>query len=253
MRRPTLILSGASASAAHEAQVIHRRRRRSCWSLVGGAVAVYAYDSSNDDRIAKGVTVAGVDVGGLTPAEARAEVCARAQPRRSRSRSWSSHGGQRFTLSAEDAERAGRRGRHGRRGRRRRAATATSSAASPATSPAARRTPRCRPRVTYSRRRSTSSSQRVREARRPPGAGRQAQLPLAHEGQGAATGSQVDAAELQRSGCGQALTVPGVDRTVEAPVAITKPEGHARPARRRSTRRCSSSTAARSSCASTSS
>ena len=34
--------------------------------LVGGAVAAYAYDSSRDDLIAKGVTVAGVDVGGMT-------------------------------------------------------------------------------------------------------------------------------------------------------------------------------------------
>jgi lipoprotein-anchoring transpeptidase ErfK/SrfK len=39
--------------------------------LLGGAVAVYAYDASRDDQIAKGVTVAGVDVGGMTTAEAR--------------------------------------------------------------------------------------------------------------------------------------------------------------------------------------
>ena len=38
--------------------------------LVGGAVAAYAYDSSRDDLIAKGVTVAGVDVGGMRTAEA---------------------------------------------------------------------------------------------------------------------------------------------------------------------------------------
>jgi lipoprotein-anchoring transpeptidase ErfK/SrfK len=33
--------------------------------LVGGSVAVYGYDSGRDDLIAKGVTVAGVDVGGM--------------------------------------------------------------------------------------------------------------------------------------------------------------------------------------------
>ena len=38
--------------------------------LVGGAVAAYAYDSSRDDLIAKGVTVAGVDVGGMRTSEA---------------------------------------------------------------------------------------------------------------------------------------------------------------------------------------
>jgi len=42
--------------------------------LVGGAVAAYAYDSSRDDQIAEGVTIAGVDVGGMTTPEARAAV-----------------------------------------------------------------------------------------------------------------------------------------------------------------------------------
>ena len=42
--------------------------------LVGGAVAAYAYDCSRDDLIAKGVTIAGVDVGGMTTSEARRVV-----------------------------------------------------------------------------------------------------------------------------------------------------------------------------------
>jgi lipoprotein-anchoring transpeptidase ErfK/SrfK len=42
--------------------------------LIAGAVAVYAYDSSRDDLIAKGVTVAGVDVGGMRTPEARRVV-----------------------------------------------------------------------------------------------------------------------------------------------------------------------------------
>jgi lipoprotein-anchoring transpeptidase ErfK/SrfK len=40
--------------------------------LVGGAVALYLYDSGRDDMIAKGVTVAGIDVGGMRQAEATA-------------------------------------------------------------------------------------------------------------------------------------------------------------------------------------
>ena len=39
--------------------------------LVGGAVGVYAYDSSRSDQIADGVSVGGVDVGGMTAGEAR--------------------------------------------------------------------------------------------------------------------------------------------------------------------------------------
>jgi|SRR5215210_270451 len=42
--------------------------------LIVGVVAAYAYDSSHDDEIANGVTVAGLDVGGLTAAQARTKV-----------------------------------------------------------------------------------------------------------------------------------------------------------------------------------
>jgi hypothetical protein len=38
--------------------------------LVGGSLALYSYDSGRDDLIAKGVTVAGIDVGGMRRAEA---------------------------------------------------------------------------------------------------------------------------------------------------------------------------------------
>jgi lipoprotein-anchoring transpeptidase ErfK/SrfK len=39
--------------------------------LIFGSVAVYAYDSARDDQIAEGVTVAGIDVGGMKASEAR--------------------------------------------------------------------------------------------------------------------------------------------------------------------------------------
>jgi len=38
--------------------------------LIGGAVAAYAYDGSQKDRIARGITISGVDVGDMTRAEA---------------------------------------------------------------------------------------------------------------------------------------------------------------------------------------
>lgn len=44
--------------------------------LVGivAALGVYAWDSTRSDRIAEGITIAGIDVGGLTTDEARAEI-----------------------------------------------------------------------------------------------------------------------------------------------------------------------------------
>jgi lipoprotein-anchoring transpeptidase ErfK/SrfK len=70
--------------------------------LAGGAVAAYAYDSSREDLIAEGVTVAGVDVGGMRVDEARRAVARSleeplSQPIRV------ARAGQRFRLSAEDA------------------------------------------------------------------------------------------------------------------------------------------------------
>ena len=68
--------------------------------LAGGAV--YAYDSSRDDRIAEGVKVNGIDVGGLTTAQARERLSRQllnplAQPVRVRYR------GERYELTAQQA------------------------------------------------------------------------------------------------------------------------------------------------------
>ena len=70
--------------------------------LLIGAVAGYAYDSSNDDRIANGVTVARVDVGGLSPAQARLKV-KRLVADQLEQPIAVTYGGKRFNLSAEDA------------------------------------------------------------------------------------------------------------------------------------------------------
>ena len=71
-------------------------------ALAGGAVAAYAYDSSRDDVIAEGVTVAGVDVGGMKAAEARRAVAGRLDEPLTEPISVA-RAGRRFTLSAEDA------------------------------------------------------------------------------------------------------------------------------------------------------
>jgi lipoprotein-anchoring transpeptidase ErfK/SrfK len=71
--------------------------------LLGGAVAVYAYDSSRDDLIAEGVTVAGVDVGGLRADEAR-DVIRRAVAKPLERPIAVRYAKKRFRLSAEDAE-----------------------------------------------------------------------------------------------------------------------------------------------------
>jgi lipoprotein-anchoring transpeptidase ErfK/SrfK len=70
--------------------------------LIAGAGGVYLYDRSNEDVIAGGVTVAGVDVGGLTSDEARAKV-RRQVAAPLREPIVVRRGQMRFTLSAQDA------------------------------------------------------------------------------------------------------------------------------------------------------
>jgi hypothetical protein len=65
--------------------------------LAVGAAAIYAYDRSHDDRIAEGVTVDGVQIGGLRFAEARAKLERRLEPRYERALVFS-HGDRQFVL-----------------------------------------------------------------------------------------------------------------------------------------------------------
>jgi lipoprotein-anchoring transpeptidase ErfK/SrfK len=88
-----------------------KARRRASWgrrflvafpllallALGGGAAGVYAYDRSQTDRLATGVTVGGIDIGGLTTAEARALLTRRLLPRYERS-IVVVHGGRGFRL-----------------------------------------------------------------------------------------------------------------------------------------------------------
>jgi lipoprotein-anchoring transpeptidase ErfK/SrfK len=70
--------------------------------LLAGSVAVYAYDSSNDDRVANGIRIAGVPVGGLDADQAREKLRAKLQVPLEKP-IVVEHGKKRFTLSAEDA------------------------------------------------------------------------------------------------------------------------------------------------------
>jgi lipoprotein-anchoring transpeptidase ErfK/SrfK len=70
--------------------------------LVGGAVAAYAYDSSRDETIADGITIAGVDVGGMKVHEAR-QIVARELRAPLEKPISVVHAHRRFSLSAQDA------------------------------------------------------------------------------------------------------------------------------------------------------
>jgi lipoprotein-anchoring transpeptidase ErfK/SrfK len=70
--------------------------------LIFGAVGAYAYDSSQDDKVANGITVAGVDLGGLNAAEARREVSRELSEPLTRPVVVTARG-KKFTLSADDA------------------------------------------------------------------------------------------------------------------------------------------------------
>jgi lipoprotein-anchoring transpeptidase ErfK/SrfK len=70
--------------------------------LIAGAGGVYLYDRSNEDMIAAGVTVAGVDVGDMTADQARAKV-RRQVAAPLREPIVVQRGDMRFTLSAQDA------------------------------------------------------------------------------------------------------------------------------------------------------
>jgi lipoprotein-anchoring transpeptidase ErfK/SrfK len=70
--------------------------------LIFGAVGVYAVDAAQEDRIAEGVTVAGIDVGGMDRTAARRAV-ARQVEEPLRRPVVVSYGGRRFRLTAEQA------------------------------------------------------------------------------------------------------------------------------------------------------
>ena len=71
--------------------------------LVGGSIALYAYDAGRDDQIAEGVTIAGIDAGGMTRDQATALLQQRLADKLNRPVSIKA-GGRRFRLTAERAQ-----------------------------------------------------------------------------------------------------------------------------------------------------
>jgi lipoprotein-anchoring transpeptidase ErfK/SrfK len=70
--------------------------------LIFGSVAVYAVDAAQEDKIAEGVTVAGVDVGGMKKGEAREAVARQVEEPLARPVEVS-YSGRKFKLTADQA------------------------------------------------------------------------------------------------------------------------------------------------------
>jgi lipoprotein-anchoring transpeptidase ErfK/SrfK len=188
--------------------------------LIGGAVAAFAYDSSRDDRIAKGVTIAGVDVGDMTTAEARRVVQRELQKPLERP-VVVRRGQTRFTLSAQDAgvqadvggmvDEALEASRDGSIFSR--VARDITGGEEDAQVPA---------RVNYSSGAVSDLVKRVRDKLNRPARDAEVDFPSLEKVK-EQKGRRVKAAALEQR-IAQALTVPGVERTVRAPVRIVKPK-----------------------------
>ncbi len=188
--------------------------------LVGGAVAAYAYDSSRDDTIAKGVTVAGIDVGGMKVGEARALIARELREPLERPIAVA-YDHRRFRLSAQDAgvhadvvgmvDEALATSRDGNIISRvaRDLTGGTEDAQVPA-------------RVTYDAEAIDGLVKRVGRTLNRPARDAEVDFPSLEkvkERNGVAV-----KAKLLRQRLAQALTVPGVARRVKAPVRITHPK-----------------------------
>jgi lipoprotein-anchoring transpeptidase ErfK/SrfK len=188
--------------------------------LAGGAVAVYAYDSSRDDLIAKGVTVAGVDVGGMKPAEAREVVRREVAAPLERSITVT-HRDTRFTLSPEDAGlRADVGGMVDEALRESRDDTIFSRVARDLTG--GEEDAQVAARISYSRRAVSRLVARVKKRVDQPARDARLNFPSLTRVK-EQDGYAVRAPVLRRR-VEQALTVPEVRRTVTVPTRVTKPK-----------------------------
>jgi lipoprotein-anchoring transpeptidase ErfK/SrfK len=188
--------------------------------LVGGAVAAYAYDSSRENLIAEGVTVAGVDVGGMEVEQARAVVTRRLDEPLEQPIAVV-RGKRRFNLSAEDAgvradvagmvDSALRRSRSGSIFSR--VARDLSGGEEDAEIPA---------RVSYDREAIRKLVKRVGKGLNREARDAEVEFPSLEKVK-EQKGREVRVAALRRR-LGHALTVPGVDRRVRAPVRIVRPK-----------------------------
>jgi lipoprotein-anchoring transpeptidase ErfK/SrfK len=188
--------------------------------LVGGAVAAYAYDSSRDDVIANGVTVAGVDVGGMDVGEARVVVAKRLEGPLEQPIAVV-RGKRRFNLSAADAgvqadvdgmvDAARQRSRSGSIFSR--VARDLSGGEESAEVPA---------RVSYDKAAVRRLVRRVGRGLNRDARDAEVSFPSLDKVK-EQKGRAVKTTMLRRR-LAQALTVPGVDRRVAAPVRILRPK-----------------------------
>jgi lipoprotein-anchoring transpeptidase ErfK/SrfK len=188
--------------------------------LVGGAVAAYAYDSSRDDVIAKGVTVAGVDVGGMRVSEARLVIARELRAPLERPISVV-HAGRHFSLSARDAGiRADVTGMVGEALSNSRSGNIISRVTRDLTG--GEENAQVPARVTYDAQAVDGLVKRVSRSLDRPAQDAQVDFPSLDKVK-ERKGIQVKAAVLTQR-LAQALTVPGVARHVKAPVRITRPK-----------------------------
>jgi lipoprotein-anchoring transpeptidase ErfK/SrfK len=188
--------------------------------LLAGAVAAYAYDSSRDDTIAEGVTVAGVDVGGMRVDDAQRVIARELREPLERPISVV-RGGKRFTLSAQDAgvhadvtgmvDEALEASRDGNIVSR--VARDLTGGEENAQVPA---------RVTYDEAAINGLVRRVRSSvNRAP---RDAEVDFPEMAKVKEQNGRAVKTALLRQRLAQALTVPGVGRRVKAPVRVTRPK-----------------------------
>ena len=188
--------------------------------LIGGAVAAYAYDSSREDLIAEGVTVAGVDVGGMRVDDAHRLVTRELQEPLERPIAVK-RGKTRFMLSAEDAGvsadvdgmvadalDASREGSIVTR-----VARDLTGGEADAEIPA---------RVSYDEGAVEQLVKRAGDKLNRPARDAELDFPSLTQVK-EQKGRRLKAAALEQR-IAQALTVPGVERTVRAPVRIIKPK-----------------------------
>src|SRR5215216_2995569 len=188
--------------------------------LGGGAVAAFAYDSSRDDLIAQGVAIAGVDVGGMRTAEAT-RVVRRELQKPLEQPITVRRGKTRFTLSAEDAGvKADIGGMVEEALEASRSGTIITRVARDLTG--GEEDAQLTPRVTYSSDAVHQLVNRVRGRLNRPARDAQVDFPSLEKVR-EQKGRRVKTAALEQR-IAQALTVPGVDRTVRAPVRILKPK-----------------------------
>ena len=188
--------------------------------LVGGAVAAYAYDSARKDRIAEGVTVAGADVGGMTATQAR-RLLNRTLREPLEQPIAVAHRGVRFNLSAEDAGvTADIEGMVDEALAQSRDGSIVTRVARDITG--GRENVQVAARVSYSEDAVRDLVRRVRRKLNRPARDARVDFPSLEQVK-EVPGLRVRAQALERR-IGQALTVPGVDRTVKAAVTTIKPK-----------------------------